>query len=380
MSAEIRIPVHRPHLDAAETQAVAEVLESRWLGLGAATREFEEKVREVLGVGHVTAVNTGTAALHVACVALGIGPGDEVILPSMTFISTAQAVLAVGARPVFSEVLPGSLTMDMDDVAGLITERTRAIIPVHYGGRLCDMKTLAGLTSRLGIRVIEDAAHAFGTTTGGRAAGSFGDIGCFSFDPIKNITCGGGGAVVSNDSEIAERIRLGHNVGIEVESWARLESKRPWYYQVVAPGLRYYMSNLNASIGLVQLRRMEEYRQRRRAIVARYEDAFLAAPGVTVIPHTAAGVFPFNYVLRVRGQRRDALMDYLRGRGIGTAVQFIPCHLQPVFEAFRRELPVTEQLYEEIVTLPLYHEMTDADVEEVTGAVRRFLGEVGDGE
>ena len=380
MSPAMRIPVHRPHLDEAEKQAVSDVLDSRWLGLGAVTRQFEERLQEVLGVGHVTAVNTGTAALHLACVALEIGPGDEVILPSMTFISTAQAVLAVGARPVFCEVRPDSLNMDMEHAARLITERTRAILPVHYGGRLCDMKALDRLVSGSGIRVIEDAAHAFGSTLNGRSAGSFGDIGCFSFDPIKNITCGGGGAVVTSDSKLAERIRLGHNVGIDVESWTRLESKRPWHYQVVAAGLRYYMSNLNASIGLAQLRRLEEYRVRRQCIVVQYEAAFRLTRGVTIIPHTCEGVFPFNYVLRVAGGRRDALMDFLRERGIGSSVQFIPCHLQPVFRPFRRDLPVTERLYEEIVTLPLYHEMTDDDVGEVVDAVRCFCEGAADGE
>jgi perosamine synthetase len=185
--------------------------------------------------------------------------------------------------------------------------------------------------------------------------------------------------VATNDDRFGALIRARHNVGLETDSWSRLTGERPWFYRVVEPGYRYYMSNLNAAIGLAQLRRMDEFRERKRAIVRRYDEAFSAADGLAVIPHGADDVFPFNYVVRVLDGRRDALMAYLKERGIGTTIQFIPNHLQPVFAEFAAPLPVTEQLYQEIVTLPLYCEMTDADVETVIAEVTAFLrARVGD--
>lgn len=370
---QIRIPSHRPCLGPAELEAVRQVLESRWLGRGRLTKEFEDRLGDYLGVRHVIAVNSGTAALHLALDALELEPGEEVIVPSLTFVSSVQAILAAGGRPVFCEVNPDSLNMEAGDAAACLSERTRAILAVHYGGRICDMEGLRRLAAGRGIRLVEDAAHAFGSGVAGARAGTLGDIGCFSFDPIKNITCGGGGAVVTNNGELAERIRARHNVGLETDSWSRLTGERPWFYRVVEPGYRYYMSNLNAAIGLAQLDRMEEFRARKRAIVRRYEEAFSATEGLTVVRHDLKDVFPFNYVVRVDGGRRDALMRHLRERGIGTTIQFIPNHMQPVFAPFARPLPVTERLYEEILTLPLYVEMTDADVEEVIGEVQAFL-------
>lgn len=356
-----------------ELEAVRQVLDSRWLGRGRLTKEFEDRLAEYLNVKYVIAVNSGTAALHMALDALDLKPGDEVIVPSLTFVSSVQAILAAGGRPVFCEVRPESLNIDVEHVAELITERTRAILPVHYGGRVCDMEGLRRLVHGRNIRLVEDAAHAFGSGPAGARAGTLGDLGCFSFDPIKNITCGGGGAVATNDDHLGTVIRARHNVGLETDSWSRLTGERPWFYRVVEPGYRYYMSNLNAAIGLVQLRRMNAFRERKRAIVRRYDEAFFSLDGVVVIPHDADTVFPFNYVIRVLDGRRDALMVHLKERGIGTTIQFIPNHLQPVFAEFAAPLPVTEQLYQEIVTLPLYYEMTDADVETVIAEVTAFL-------
>lgn len=370
---QIRIPSHRPCLGPAELEAVRGVLDSRWLGRGRLTKEFEDRLAAYLGARHVIAVNSGTAALHLALDAIGLEAGDEVIVPSLTFVSSVQAILAAGGRPVFCEVNPATLNMEPGDAAACLGERTRAILAVHYGGRICDIQGLRRLAAGRRIRLIEDAAHAFGSGAAGARAGTLGDLGCFSFDPIKNITCGGGGAVATNDTKLAERIRARHNVGLETDSWSRLTGERPWFYRVVEPGFRYYMSNLNAAIGLVQLGRMEEFRARKRAIVRRYEEAFAATEGLAVIRHDLEDVFPFNYVVRVLDGRRDALMRHLKERGIGTTIQFIPNHLQPAFASFARPLPVTEQLYEEILTLPLYVEMTDADVEEVIGEIQAFL-------
>ena len=348
-------------------------LESRWLGTGPLAKEFEETLRVYLGVKHLMTVNTGTAALHLALDALGLQPGDEVVVPSLTFVSSPQAILAVGARPVFCEVLPGTLNFDVADVARRITPRTRAIMPVHYGGRIGEMDALMQLAQKHNLAVVEDAAHAFGSTWRSRLAGTLGDAGCFSFDPIKNITCGGGGAIATNSDALAAYIRPRRNVGIDVTSWDRLENARPWLYNVVSPGFRYQMSDLNAAIGLAQFEQLDAFRLRKRAIVARYDAGLAATPGLTPIRHAIDGVFPFNYVVRVLGGRRDDLMLHLRQKGIGTTVQFHPCHLHAVFGAGLQRLPVTEQLGREIVTLPLYFEMFDSEVDEVIAAVRSFV-------
>jgi len=369
----IRIPVHRPSLGREELNAVGRVFDSRWLGVGEATKEFESRLRELVGVKHAFAVNSGTAALHTALLTLGVGPGDEVVVPSMTFVSSAQVVLAVGARPVFCEVRSDTLTMDVGHVASLLTDRTKVIMPVHYGGRISDMEGLSRLIQDRRIGLVEDAAHAFGSTLEGRWAGTMGDVGCFSFDPIKNITCGDGGAIVTDDDEIGARIGPRINVGIGTDSWSRLTEGCPGFYSVASHGLRYGLSNINSCIGLEQLERFDWFRDRKRTIVARYDQALAGVEGLTVVRHDIDGVFPFNYIVRVSDKNRERLMAHLGRQGIGSIVHFIPCHLQPVFAAFRTSLPVTERLFDEILSLPLYCEMTAEDVEEVVSSVRSFF-------
>lgn len=372
---QTRIPVHRPYLGDEELEAVRKVFESRWLGLGALTKAFEEQLRDFLGVRHVIAVNTGTAALHLALNALGLEHGDEVIVPSLSFPSSPQAVLAVGARPVFCEVRMDTLNMDIDDALSRVTRRTRAIMPVHYGGRVCEMDDLTGRARERGIRIVEDAAHAFGSTYHGRAAGTLGEAGCFSFDPIKNITCGGGGAIVTNCDDIAGHVRTSHNIGVDTDSWSRIGSERHWLYRIVAPGFRYYMGNLNAAIGLEQLKRFAAFKARKQAVIERYDEAFRGLPGLALLSRNGDEVFPFNYVIRVLNGQRDRLMSHLKKRAIGSTVQFIPLHTQPLFATNRVSLPVTERLYDELLTLPLYFEMTDGDVETVIASVGAFFEE-----
>jgi len=373
----IRIPAHRPCIGSEELLAVQGVFESRWLGSGAVAKQFDESIRQLLGIRHVIAVNCGTAALHLALDALGVGPRDEVIVPSLTFVSSVQAILAVQARPVFCEVRTDTLTMDVEDVKRRLGANTKVIMPVHYGGRVCDMAPLRALAEDRAIRLVEDAAHAFGSTYQGCWAGTLGHAECFSFDPLKNITCGVGGALATDSDAIASRVRTSCNVGIDTDSWNRMEKDEPWFYEVVTPGFRYRLCDINASIGLAQLKRMNEFRARKRSIVRCYHQAFRSLSGLAVIPHDGEGVFPFNYVVRVLNGQRDRLLAYLRERGIGSTVEFIPCHLQPLFAPFRSRLPATEQLYHEILTLPLYYEMTGQDVEGVIDAVRSFFEDGG---
>jgi perosamine synthetase len=364
------IPMQRPCLGEDELAAVREVFASRWLGMGPRAAAFEQALRELLGVKHVLAVNTGTAALHLALDALGLRRGDEVILPSLTFIATAQAVLAAGATPVFCEVQPDTLTLDVADAARRITRRTRALLPVHYAGLACEMDEVLSVARDAGLRVVEDAAHAFGSLYKGRKVGTLGDATCFSFDPIKNITCGEGGAVATDDDEIADRVRRGRVLGMDRSSWDR-QGPRRWSCEVATRGYRYHLSDINAAIGLRQLPRLAAFKARKQAIVRRYDAALSGLAGVRALRHTEAA-FPFLYVVRVSDGRRDDLMSHLKERKIGTGVHYVPNHLQPLFRDRRQHLPVTEQLFGEVLTLPLYFEMTDGEVDAVIAAVRSF--------
>jgi perosamine synthetase len=363
----------RPALGQEEIDAVASVLESGWLGMGGIARTFEEELSRRLGSSHVLGCHTGTAALHLALAALDIGPGDEVVVPSMTHVASVQAILAVGARPVFCEVSPATLTIDVDDALARVTSRTRAIMPVHYGGAVCDMESLVPQAHASGLVVVEDVAQAFGSTCEGKSAGTFGDAGCFSFDPVKNVTCGEGGAVVTEDDDLAARIVSLRVLGIDRDSWTRYNSEKPWSYSVTGPGFRYSLSDINAAIGLVQLEKLETFRARKVAIVRRYLEALADIPEVAPIERDLGEVFPFLHTVRVLDGRRDALVSHLFDAGIHAWVRPLPNHVQPAFRARTTSLPVSEELAREVMTLPLHVGLSDGDVERVIAAVRAFF-------
>jgi len=369
----VDIPIHRPAIGEAEIDAVRSVLESRWLGMGSRTVEFERRLCELLGVRHAVAVSSGSAALHLALAVVDLEQGDEVIVPSMTFVSCPQAVVAAGGRPVFCEVDPDTVTLDLADVARRITPRTRAVMPVHYGGFPCLMDELIALAHEHDLIVVEDAAHAFGSEYRGRMVGSIGDLACFSFDPVKNITCGEGGAITTDDDRYAERLRLMRNLGVGRDSWSRREHGRPWYYEASGFGLRYHLTDVNAAIGLAQLDRFETLRARKRELLGRYRAGLEGLEGLELVAGEIETAFPFLCALRVGGGRRDELADWLETRGIQAWVHFVPSHLQPAFEGLSEPLPVTEALYAELLTLPMYAELSDADVDRVVDDVRAFF-------
>ena len=370
-----RLSISRPSLGGEELRAVAQVFESRWLGQGDKVQQLEQLLSDFLGNRHVVAVGSGTAALHLALDSLGIKAGHEVIVPSLTFCATVQAITAVGATPVFCEVEPDTLNIDIADAAARITAQTRAIIPVHMCGNACDMDALLEVAGQRGIIVVEDAAHAFGSSHRGRIVGSFGNVTCFSFDPIKNITCGEGGAVVVDDEAQAELLRRKRTLGMRSDRWQRTSEDRSWWYQVDVQGYRYHMSNINAAIGIAQLRRLTHFRERKRELVRRYNDHFASLVGVKVLRWQLEDSFPFCYILRVMDGRRDGLHALLSRHGIDTGVHYIPNHLQPAFATSFKSLPVTERVYDEIITLPLYSEMTDADSDRVIAAVATCIRE-----
>ena len=365
--------LQRPALGSEELVAVGRVLESRWLGMGPVTKEFESKLGEFLGAENVVAVNSGTSALHIALDAIGIHPGDEVIVPSLTFVACIQAITNLGGKPVFCDIEGHTLNLNLSDVLSKITPRTKAIMPVHYGGVPCDMDRLLQIAGEKNLRVVEDAAHAFGSKYKGRKIGSFGDVTCFSFDPIKNITCGEGGAVATSDKEIAEMVRVKRMLGINNDTWTRYEEKRNYMYEVGTGGYRYHMSDINAAIGIAQLEKVTQFRARKQEIVGRYDDAFNDIKGLRLLERGLPDVFPFFYVVRVLDGKRDELIASIKSRGIFTGVHYIPNHQQPYFKQFATELPETERAFNEILTLPLYVEMCDSDVEHVIESVRAFF-------
>lgn len=367
-----KIPIARPSIGPDELEAVRRVFETGWLGLGSVVYEFENELRKFLGTDNVIAVNTGTSALHIALEALDLKKEDEVIVPSFTFVATIQAIISSGAKPVFCEIRRDTLNIDLDDLKKKINSRVRVIIPVHYGGLPCEMDEILNIAHRHNIVVVEDAAHAFGSTYKGRKIGSFGDITCFSFDPIKNITCGEGGAVVLKDSNIAQNIIKKRNLGIDKDTWLRYKNERSWLYEVVTKGFRYHMSNINAAIGIVQLRKIDRFIKRKIDICNRYDSMFQYIKGVEILKKDYSQIAPFNYVIKVKGDR-DGLLDYLKKKGIDAGIHYIPNHLQPLFKEFYTHLPITEEVYSEILSLPLYFDMKEEDISKVIETVTNYF-------
>jgi perosamine synthetase len=357
-----------------ELAAVREVLASGYFGHGPRVIAFENALKSYLGAANIVAVNTGTSALHLALDALGIGPGDEVIVPSLTYVASFQAIGATRAVPVACEVDLETLQVNLADMERRITPRTRALMPVHYAGAACDLAGVERLAERYNLRVVEDAAHAFGSTHNGRKIGSFGDVACFSFDSIKNITCGEGGAVVCQDADLAERMRQKRHLGTKREEKADASVKaRGVAVEAVTQGFRYHMSSINAAIGTEQLKKVERFLERRRAICRRYDSVFGSMNHLRTLPVDYCEAAPHIYVVRVPNGRRDALMQSLQEAGIETGLNYTPNHLQPHYRLAGLTLPATEQAYREILTLPLHCGLTDADVDGVIGAVQSFF-------
>jgi dTDP-4-amino-4,6-dideoxygalactose transaminase len=364
------IPISRPVLGNEELAAVAEVFSSGWLGLGAVTAAFEEDLQILLGCEHVVCVNSGTAALHIALAGFGIGRGDEVLVPSITFAATVQAILATGATPVFCDSLEETILIDPDDVARRITTSTKAILPVHLRGTCCRMDALLELAERYQCVVIEDAAHAFGSRWQGRTIGSFGHATCFSFDPIKTITCGEGGAVAVHDGEAAKRMRRLRNLGFD-DVPAVEDLALAGFRGVICEGFRAHMPNFCAAIGRVQLRKLDHFIARRRELCRCYDAAFADLATVHIQPTDYDEVVPHLYVVRVAQERRQDFTQALSERGIGTGLHYVANHLHPYFRRFvTAPLPVASRLWRTLVTLPLHCGMSDAEQEHVIQAVR----------
>jgi dTDP-4-amino-4,6-dideoxygalactose transaminase len=328
-------------------------------------------------------VNSATAGLHLALECLGIGPGDEVIVPTLTFTATAEVVRYLGATPVFVDVDPATLNLSPTAVEAAITGRSRAIVPVHYAGMACDMDALLEVARAHGLRVVEDAAHAFPTRYRGRLVGTLdSDITVFSFYANKTMTTGEGGMVVTRDPELARRIRLMRLHGISQDAFNRYVSKTPaWFYEVVAAGFKYNLTDIASAIGIEQLRKIDNFLARREQLARRYDEALRGLPLVLPPRPDAGSTHAWHlYVIRLAAGarlRRDELINELSQRGIGTSVHFIPLHRQPYWRdtcaLTPAQFPVAEASYHAMLTLPLYTRMTDADQERVIAAMHELL-------
>jgi dTDP-4-amino-4,6-dideoxygalactose transaminase len=372
------LPFALPDITEAEIEEVVATLRSSWITTGPRAKKFEQAFAERVGASHAIAVNSCTAALHLALEALGVRAGDEVILPTLTFAATAEVVHYLGARPVLVDVSTSDHQIDPASVEAHITPRTRAIVPVHFGGQTCDMDALKPLAKAKNLPLVEDAAHAFPSTHHGRMVGTLGDITCFSFYATKTLTTGEGGMLTTENAEWAERMRLMSLHGISKDAWKRYSSEGSWYYEVLAPGFKYNLPDLAAALGIVQLARSEEMLKRRRAIAARYQSAFAQNPALDLLAtHAERGHAWHLFVIRLVTERlragRDQFIQELRDLGIGTSVHFIPLHTQPYYrDAFGYapdDLPAAVDCYRRSISLPIYSKMTQNDVERVIAAV-----------
>lgn len=366
------IPVQRPSLNQDEVYAVKEVFKSGWLGLGSKVKEFEKEIGTFIGTDYVIGVNSGTSALHLALDAIGISKNDEVLVPSLTFVATAQAITQTGAKPVFCDISEETLNIDLQEIAKRITSRTRAIMVVHYRGAACDMKEILEIAKHYSLRVIEDAAHAFGSSYKGKKIGGFGDITAFSFDPIKNITCGEGGAIIVNDKLLYKRLLAKRQLGIDKDSWSRYRNKRSWQYDVREIGYRYHLSNINAAIGLSQLNKCESFIKKKNTIAKRYDEEFKNISGLRIIKTDYKETALFMYVIRVL-KKREKFIGFLRLKGIETGIHYLPVHTLSLYKNQNISLPITETISKQIVTLPLYSSMTKQEVERVIEGVKEYF-------
>lgn len=356
-----------------EKEAVLQVLGREYLGMGEEVRLFEEELQRFLGTKkEVVCVNTGTAALHLALQCLGIGPGDEVIVPTITYIASFQAISATGATAVPCDVDPRTLFMDVDDARKRITERTKALMPVHYASDAPGLDRVYELSRQQGLRVVEDAAHAFGTLRNGKLVGVEGDILCFSFDGIKNITSGEGGAVVSDDQELLRRVKDARLLGVEKDTEKRYLGQRSWEFDVSHQGFRYHMSNIMAAIGRVQLNRMGAIAERRRSLVSRYLEGLTGLRDLEFLQLDYDKLVPHIFVIKVGGERRDGLRQCLIDNGIECGIHYIPNHLLSKYRV-PYTLPAAEAMYARILTLPLHLDLSINDLDRVISVIRNYL-------
>lgn len=375
------LPFAKPDTNQEEIDLVSEVIASGWLTTGPKTREFEAAFAEYVGAKHAVAVNSATAAMHIALEAAGIQAGDEVITTTFTFAATAEVVRYFNAKPVLVDIDPVTLNIDVEQVEKAVTSRTKAIIPVHVGGQAANLESIQQIADKHGLIVIEDAAHALPTRYKGQLIGSISDFTAFSFYATKTLATGEGGMLTTNNDDWADRCRVMSLHGISKDAWKRYTSEGSWYYEIVAPGFKYNMTDVAAALGLVQLSKLERMNRRRVEIAAQYDAAFDPHPALespTIAPDSS---HPYHlYILRLNLDAltidRNAFIEHLRTANIGVSVHWIPLHMHPYYRetyGYKPEdFPVAYAQFQRIISLPIYSAMSDQDVADVIAAVTQI--------
>lgn len=371
------IPVLQPCIGQEEIDAVAEVMRSGWLGLGPKTEQFEKEFASFANSRFSVALNSGTAALHLAMDALDLGPGDEVIVPSITFISTIHAVSYVGATPVFADIEPDTMNLSVEDIERKITDRTKAILVVHLGGHPCDMDAIHELAKSKGIKVVEDAAHACGAFYKGKPIGSVSDITCFSFHAVKNLTTGEGGAITCNTEWMTRKLREKRWVGISKDTWIRSSTDKvyAWQYFVDKVGYKYHMSDMQAAMGIVQLAKIDQLNGRRREIASRYLDELKDISWIEQLPKEQSYAKSSWHLFQIKlheEQVRDRLISHMREHNIATGVHYYPCHLHPCYVNLKAIVPISSEIWKRILTLPIHPNITDNDMDRIIDTLKKF--------
>ncbi|WP_114651995.1 DegT/DnrJ/EryC1/StrS family aminotransferase [Polynucleobacter necessarius] len=357
-----------------EKLAVMGVLDREFLGMGAEVQRFEQMLTEFFGRSTVCVVN-GTTALQLALQACEIGPGDEVLVQSLTYVASFQAISATGARPVACDIENATLTLDWRDAEKRLTTKTKAIMPVHYSGGVGALNEMYAFARKHGLRVIEDAAHAFGSVYQGQRVGGFGDVACFSFDGIKNITSGEGGCVVTDDPDVLRRVQDARLLGVEKDTEKRYMGQRSWEFDVSAQGWRYHMSNMMAAIGMEQLKRFPEMASKRQRLANRYDELLCDHQNIQIRTQDYSAIVPHIYVVRIKNMpNRKLLQQRLLDLGIQTGIHYQPNHVLSFYsEVNALPLPITDSAFSELLSLPLHPDLTEDDVEFVCTTLKEVL-------
>jgi dTDP-4-amino-4,6-dideoxygalactose transaminase len=375
---ETFLPYCLPFIGEEEIQEVIDSLRSGWVTTGPKVKRFEEEFARYVGAEHAIAVNSCTAALHLSLAALGVGPGDDVILPTFTFCATANVVVHLGANPVLVDV-DDSMLMDLGAAERAITPRTKVILPVHFAGQAAELDGVCHLARRYGLSVVEDAAHAAGSIYRGARVGTHGDAVAFSFYATKNMTTGEGGMITTGDADLAARMRRLSLHGMSKDAWKRYGETGSWFYEVTEPGYKSNMTDVQAALGIHQLRRLDGFIERRQQIAYRYGQGFSDLPEL-LLPVNLRDrnhiyhLYPVQLDLDRLDIDRAQFIDELREARIGASVHFIPVHLHPYYATgFQQGFPNAERIFERVASLPLYPKMSDSDVDDVIDAVRSTI-------
>ena len=375
---DIMLPYGHQWIDDEDIAAVVEVLKSDWVTQGPKVDEFETNVAAYCGAKYAVAVSSGTAALHAACAVAGISPGDEVITTPITFAATANAIIYCGGKPVFADIKEDTLNIDPGEVLKKLSPRTKAILPVDFAGHPADLDEIITIAGKKGLLVIEDASHALGAEYKGKKIGSMADMTIFSFHPVKHITTGEGGMILTDNKEFYEKLKIFRHHGIVKDN----PSQGNWYYEIYNPGYNFRLTDFQCALGISQLKKLDRFIQRRREIAARYNEAFAEMKEIiTPIEEKLVKAVYHLYVIQLRTEMlkvgRKEVFDALRAENIGVHVHYMPVHLHPFYQkkfGYKKgDYPVAEKYYDRAITLPIFPKMSDDDIEDVIKAVRKVI-------